>query len=205
MTLDELIDFELDNLDHKSTEWMNTVQETLKEIRQGERTVLRLKAVDRYRLLTLKIWSERYRVPLKYILQVLMAWTETFARKHFQRAKNTEGFGVKVSTLCGKRSQEILEDQIRRDFPNSEHKTTFIQREQNRILEWEVRRQDRQDDDGIKTPDQIRKNLFDFPHPKGYVRYYRNRIRRESRQRERIIQELEKRLYRGNPFREETI
>lgn len=207
MTLSELTEYELESLDHRATQFMNTVQDTLSKIRNGERVVLRLDRNDRYRLLTLKMWSERYRVPVKYILETLMAWTETFARKHFRRTR-TEGFGVKVSTLCGKKSEQILETQIAKDFPNGEHKLAFIQVEQTRILEWEVRRLEKleqQESDGIQVNGHAKKSLLDYEQPRVFVRHYKKRIQREGQQRAEIVKEMMKRNYRGNPFLPETI
>ena len=89
-----------------------------------DRTVtLRLSRVDQLRLLNLKFWVIEYKVSLRYILSVLLPLWEN--AKHIQRKKPAYGLGIRVATLIGARSRQLLEEQMQKDFPAGENEFEF--------------------------------------------------------------------------------
>jgi hypothetical protein len=150
---------------------------------------------ESYRLLRLRVWMERYQVDLPYILgKLLPFWQQWIPKK--SKALRGQGLGVRISTLTGKKSEQMLQDFIKQDFPSDQNKLLKRSFMQEMILGRELDTSE----DGIKVASDSTKTLFDFPNPKGYLQYYRRHLRRQRDRREHIIQEFKKRPYRGNPF-----
>src|ERR1700744_5083717 len=75
---------------------------------------------DQYRLLRLKMWCERYKVSLPYILGVLIPHFEFLANKHRGRAKGSvsKGIGTTIANLTGQASEKLLVERIAKDYPD---------------------------------------------------------------------------------------
>jgi len=195
MKIKQLAKREMDELDKLCFSFLSEVEVTVSKFRNKKFKFYILPKNERYRLLRLRVWMERYQVDLYYILSKLLPWWEQFVQRRSKKLKS-EGLGVRVATLTGKKSEQMLQLFISQDFPLQQH--TLMQRihRQNIILNRELDKSE----DGIKTASDFSRNIFDFPHPRGYVQYYRRRIRRHALRREHIVQEMKTRPYRGNPF-----
>ena len=141
----------------------------------------RVKVNDQLRLLRLKQWEEKYRVPMEWILaQLIPFWREKYSK--YQRSQG--GFGVTVATLVGSVSEEVLRGKIKHMFPDGENLQRWRAREQ--LRQWTVvwdRRETRFSEDPVRA-----------------VREYRDVIQRERRGRKKWMKILAKRPYRGNPW-----
>lgn len=191
MNRKELIERELEDLDMISTSFQTNVQDTLSAIR-NTRSFLYLKEPDRYRLLILKTWTDRYNVSLRYILETILPFWESFIQKRSKRLKG-RGLNVRVSTLTGKKSEDILREQIKKDFPNDANKIIRINQERQRIISR------------AHYLENKRKGISDIEYPRfrsveRYIRNYRYRIRKESKYRMKLEASFQERPYRTNPF-----
>ena len=191
---------EMRNLDSLATEYTYKVAKELSKIRK-EQVTLYIRMPDKYRLLKLKVWSEKYRVPLIFILSTLIPLWESFIQRRSRQVKR-EGLNVRVSTLTGKKSEEFLKEAIKKEFPDGANKQLWIAKHRERILAKAIL--DSQDKD-LLTRSQKVQDLSEFTTPKQYVAYYRRRVRYLSSSREKIIQQMEERPYRSNPFVERTV
>jgi len=121
-----------------SQELVELERQSLKNLQQVETLMLssygrRLPAVsqlDRYRLLMLRIWSEKYKVSLRFILGTLLPfyWSKV-SSKH---ANSKWGFGIRLATLLSGLSEQILSDAVKRTYPDK-----------GNIAEWRWQRRTR--------------------------------------------------------------
>lgn len=195
MKIRDLAEEEFDNLKPFAKRFQGEVERVLSKIR-GRKVRLFLQEGDMYRLLKLRSWSEMYSVDLKYILQKLLPFWEQFLRKKTKRIKS-EGLGIRVGTLTGKKSEEMLVNFIHEDFPSGQNELFKRASRQEKIIGKVF---DRKNKDAVKTEGDISRGLFDFPDPKGYLQYYKRKMRKEQEIREEVVDEMSKRPFRGNPF-----
>jgi len=99
------------------------------------------------------------------------------------------GLNVRVATLTGKKSEVILLEQIRKDFPDGLNKVLWINKEKDRLFRLT------QDDMKVKS-----KTLLDYNSPKKYVEAYRHQIKNISTDKEKFEDTMKERPYRTNPF-----
>lgn len=193
MNIDQLAQLEKEELKGRAATFTEEVKKALEKIR-GKRVYLQLKEQDQIRLLKLRVWAERYYVDVRYILTRLIPFWEHFIVRRSKTLKS-EGLGVRVATLVGKKSQELLESFIQEDFPYGSAKLLRRHSEQDRML-----RNLELNPDGIKTACDSPRSIFDFYTPRVYVEYYRRRIRKQQKARERFVQQMQEKPYRGNPW-----
>lgn len=80
-------------------------------------------------LLNLRVWSVRYRVPLIFITRTLLQYY------HRVRGGRQGVLGISLRTLCGQRSQQIVEEAVVRAYPALENEALWYQDLQTRTLE----------------------------------------------------------------------
>jgi hypothetical protein len=194
MNRKELIERELEDLDQISNSFQNTVQDTLSVIR-NTRSFLYLKQPDRYRLLILKSWIDRYNVSLRYILETVLPFWESFVQKRSPRLKG-RGLNVRVSTLTGKKSESILQEQIKKDFPNGANYVISNNQERERIISRSHYLDSRHRDLDNRV-DNRRTKIGSLER---LVRHYRYTTRKESKYRMKLSDKFQERPYRTNPF-----
>lgn len=196
MKIKHLARHEVRDLDLLCETFQIEVESVISKIKDKNFKFFKLPQNEMYRLLRLRVWMERYQVDLPYILGKLLPFWQSWIPKRSRRPNTGQGLGVRISTLTGKKSEQMLQDFIKMDFPSEQNKLLQRSHRQETILNRELN----QSEDGIKVASDSSKNLFDFPNPKGYLQYYRRHLRRQRDRRDEIIQEFKKRPYRGNPF-----
>ena len=133
---------------------------------------------DQYRLLTLRTWSIKYKVPVSFVIQTVV---EYWMRKLPPRKKT--GIGISVSTLTGPTSEKILTAEIERLYPDQEHLRAWKSEAQMKLTSRGVK--------DIRTSD-----AFDF-----VSRYVKVMERRQQRVVKSIASgQHVKHRYRDNPF-----
>jgi hypothetical protein len=212
MDKQELVEHEIVELDKLSKEYVFKLEEVLSSIRKVK-VKLWLVQKDKYRLLTLRAWETKYKIDLKTILQILLPFWEAFVQRRSRKMKKA-GLNVRVSTLVGKKSEQILKDQINKLYPSSEHKTLWMMNERENIVQNYLKRLEKKSDDGVRSrsdpsgmysPDGRPKTLIDFNSPDAFMKYYRKYMKKESLAREEIEMIMKKYAYRNNPFRPELL
>lgn len=139
-----------------------------------------LKKEDEVRCLRLAQWEETYRVSLEFILKTLVpVWKQKFARY------SMGAFGVKIATLVGQKSEEILKGKIFELYPDGENIRQWKANEQQR--QWNLYRE------GIKS----REN---WENPGQAAKEYQQRMIRERNARKVFESKAKKRPYRNNPW-----
>lgn len=194
---------ELDDLPKRAHKFMVQVENELSNLRElsrgsgGSECKLYLTQINQYRLLTLKVWMERYRVDLAYIIGLLVPFWEKFIGKR-SKAIRKSGLNVRVTTLVGKKSESILKESLAGKVQD-DAKRIFISFERERLYAEAQSR--------VKHtfPRKIIKSILEYDSPVEYARAYMIKMRQESVSRNKIASEFRKRPYRGNPFREETV
>jgi len=96
--------------------WQHIVEAELSRV-VGRTIRMRLTRLDQQRLLTLRAWATRYKVSLHFILSLLLSF---WLKKGFKNRTDSY-LGVRISSLTGKRSKRLLEDEVLKQFPNNEH------------------------------------------------------------------------------------
>jgi len=81
---------------------------------------------DQLRLLNWKCWIEKYHVSLSFVVETLVPyWTKKIMERTRRPYKTGYGWGVKISTLTGPVSEDILKNRIIREFPDGENDTDW--------------------------------------------------------------------------------
>lgn len=191
MNKKEIITRELEELDILSASFTDKVSKELSKIR-SEAINLYLTKPDKYRLLVLRSWMVKYQVNLNYILVRVLPFWEMFIRRRSKKMQSI-GLNVKVSTLTGKKSEQILQEMIQRDFPGGANKAIYISEQQDKIFNRYVKSITKFETDSIpvKTSPSIRR----------YVRNYKKQMQHENKLREEIKSKYLKRPHRTNPFK----
>src|ERR1700722_948959 len=184
MKIKNLAKIEMSELDMLCTTFQTEVEECVSKIRDRKFTFYMLPVNERYRLLRLRVWTELYQVDLLYILSKLLPFWSNWIPKKSKYVKKGDGLGVRIATLTGKKSEQMLVEFIKQDFPSETHKLLH-----RNHLQYVVLNQPEKSGDGIQTASDKSKTLFDFPNPKGYLQNYRRTIRRQRDKREEMTQE----------------
>jgi len=191
LKIKRLAKIELSELDMLCELLQREVERVVSKLRKEKFRFFNLPQNERYRLLKLRNWQEMYSVDLNYILGKLLPLWESWLPKKSKRSIHGYGLGIRLATLTGKKSEQMLQEFIKQDFPSEQNKTMRRSYKQDVILKKYL------SEDGIRTES---KTLLDFGHPKGYLQYYRKRMQRQNARIDKITQEFQKRPYRGNPF-----
>jgi hypothetical protein len=212
MDKSDIIKRELKQLDSTVRSYLQYTEEVLGSMR-NETVKLWLTKNDQYSLLTLKVWEDKYKVSLKFILIILLPFWETFVQRRSKKMKRA-GLNVRVSTLIGKKSEQILQESIKKLYPNGENIQMWLAEERERIIQNQLHKLEKLNDDGVHSrsdPSSMRDtngrilNLSDFSTPKQFLTYYRSYMKKEHITRDKLEEQMKKRSYRNNPFKPETL
>lgn len=174
---------------------IGVLAETLREDFEGRRLyVSSMPKETRYRLYQFWIWKQRYKVSIRWMLNVLLP----VYHKRMQKivpGKGSNSLGVRIPTLTGKKSGEIIEMAVDNFFPSGGNYTEELQERRRQLV---ADRTEGDDEDFVVR----RKELQDFPTPEAYAKYYARRIKRSRKATAKVVKTLEKnpKPYRGNPF-----
>lgn len=160
--------------------------------RNFDREFIRVSTLDQLRLLALRVWMEKYKVSLDYILQVVVpfCWSRTRGRYRSSRS-----LGIRIATLVGQKSEKALREQIAKDFDQGENISIANWERLQSILQA---RRVREDGDV-----QLRaKTLSDYQSVQQYVKAYRTKISNKQFQFQKELNDPEnlKRHYRTSPW-----
>lgn len=153
------------------------VIDTIRDI-TGKPITIRLLFQDKLRLLAFEIWCRKKHIVLKEALSIVLnTWTNKYS-------KNSKyGIGIKISTLVGPRSKEILEEYIKKNYPNREN--IALEKERIRLA--------------MISPDDLSDldysgDAFEF------VKEYKKNISVLKEHDAVSKQKFKRRRFRGNPF-----
>jgi hypothetical protein len=138
---------------------------------------------EQYRLLTFRYWISKHKVSLEFIVQhVVKYWIKKYERPRKSRIKI--GVGVRLATLTGMVSEQILLKNINAEFPNEEN-----------VLDWRQQQRNKQ------IPIEI-SNISRGENPEDFVKNYLARVERKQRTADWDVDKKKrfKRNYRDNPY-----
>lgn len=168
----------MDKIDRRVRRIAGRVEEIVKE--EFGVKYWQLKKEDEIRCLRLEQWEEKYKVSLEFILRTLVPiWKRKFARY------STGGFGVKIPTLVGQKSEDILKGKILELFPDGENVRQWKAVEQQK--QWAQYRE------GVRQKEN-------WELPMRAVQEYQHRMEREREARKEFEKKAWLRPYRGNPW-----
>jgi hypothetical protein len=154
------------------------------------RTIWRLTEANKLKLYRLKVWRERYSVPLEYILPVLISYFTRGIEK--RTGKKSTGLGVSIPVLCGDVAEEVLQKAIAVDYADGDNVSLCRESEKERIASV------------IKPKPEFRirvKKSLQYKTLNEEAKAYSNTIEKATRD-ERKIERLMKPIpFRGNPYR----
>lgn len=140
----------------------------------------RLTQEDEIRCLRLEQWEEKYKVGLTWILKTLVPiWKQKFARY------SMGAFGVKIPTLVGQKSEEILKEKIKELYPDGEN-----------IRQWKATGQQQQ---WFQYRTGVRQTE-NWELPMHAIKEYQQRMERERQDRKEFERRARFRPYRNNPW-----
>lgn len=189
----QLVRMEVLELENRPARMVRRVNEILD--RQFKKILFRVKPEDSIRLLKLLVWQERHQVPLEYILHRLVP--VLLSRVH-KRYHQKEALGIRISSLTGKGAERILQEEIRKDFPEQEHISEWEFEQKTRIIEKRWQRSQFPDRKDVHQP----KSIEEYESAQKYVISYGAWIKRRhwyfAHQTHQLINR--RRAYRGNPW-----
>jgi hypothetical protein len=162
-----------------------TRQEVAKILTQMGRTYYTLKPIDEYRLLTLAVWAEKYKVSLEFVVATLVTFWSRIVR-----AKARGGIGVKVWTLVGRKSLKVLQEEILKQYPQGENVDEW---------RWQKRLQSvKTFPRGLVRPTTI----LDTDKLSDFCKIYEKRMKRRGHLIDLATSDVERRQrpFRGNPW-----
>lgn len=186
MTEETLVNYELRQLQLKCHHNLESIRAVLK--RKWNRELYNVQELNKYRLLTLVIWQEKYKVPLEFILETLVPY---YSQK-YKKFKGA-GLGAKIATFCGPTSELILQSKIKQEYPDGENINQWVFERQHEIVRRRL-------DDGVERRHYSRlsetKGLSDW-----VLRYGKEiEAKRKDFETEARKESNRNRRYRGCPF-----
>lgn len=155
------------------------------------RQIYQVTDLDKLRLLKLDIWCQKYKVSLRFILRAILPYYFS-AQKKYQRGRGNS-LGIRIATLCGKKSEEILGYWLSKAFPDRENLNMWQHERQKEIIDSRL---------GIDEDITHRKSLLECRSVKDYIRKYRQHIRAERESLEQVTDNPNNKLraYRDSPW-----
>ena len=190
---------ELEKLNQKVRRVMETVEHVLQRELGENRTISQLTLRDRYLLTNLEVWSERYKVSLDWITEMLILHYHEIVKNKTKKRKKM-GLPVRVSVLVSQTSEQWLNTQLDTLFPEDEHLKMWREQEQERILEERMERGEWLE--GVqRIPPEVTE--LSFKTLKDYQTQYRNTTEKRRRMWKRMREQEQKEglPYRGSPWR----
>ncbi|MGI4811790.1 MAG: hypothetical protein ACRYGG_00390 [Janthinobacterium lividum] len=178
---------------------MHVVDNVLDEVdsilkKSFDKQLFSVKEDDKVRLLKLKMWSVRYKVSIKYILEKLIPHFEKYGNKSRGKAGTSKGLGTTIPILTGPSAEALLVENIKRDYPDNENVLSWRQRTQ---LEFIGLVQVDEDELVTKQP----KGILQYNSVSDYRKAYEARIQRTRKTEEKIVKSISRQPFRNNPWR----
>lgn len=160
---------------------------------QFDRRIFRINDLDKVRLLKLRVWSERYAVPISYILEKVLPLLWQRMPKHVQaKSQKSRTLGVSIAQLTSQTTEQILLNCTLSDFPEGEN---FENRREARIDDC-IELEDIENDTLPSKP----KSVLSFKQLSSFVDAYTKRIERKRTTLSRIAVKRRRMKYRTNPW-----
>ena len=163
--------------------------------KQPKEVALHYRPQDRLRLLRLQSWSLAYKVSVAHLLDL----TVPSLRTQWKGKKPNSPLGISLRMLVNEGCKRILLEELKKRYPQQEHKLEWKHDEQQLQLNreyWEVQ--------GELSTKRVRadQNVLDFGTMREYVQHYKKKVLR-VRQEQRIAQaslRRKRKPYRDNPW-----
>jgi len=102
-------------LDDLAWNWKGIVAKVLKDKFNRKLFFRKPNNEDLYRLLSLRTWTLRYKLPLDEVLTVVLGfWDNVVNKRRTRILPKQRGLGCTIPCLCGDRSEELIEEYIKK-------------------------------------------------------------------------------------------
>jgi len=181
----EIVKHEIAALRSRSFRALVILLRTVRKM-DGKPPFIRLAPRERYRLMILVAWAEKYKVPLPFVYQTLVSY---WRQKTKRPGKRIALLGARLRSLTSKTSESILLSAIEREFPGAENIFEWKERKKKQLLGLTEQRGRPMQLLNLLSPDEILYN-------------YDRRVRRRAKRMERASgsDKRKKRAWRGNPW-----
>ena len=166
--------------------WSGVVETIL--VRNHNRTLnlKRVSELDLYRLLSIRTWALKYRIPAEEIIKVLIDhWDKIVKRFHYgKKQRGRTSLGVKIHTFCGDKAEQVIIRYIKETYAHEEHIQAWRSKEQQRYL--------------------TKNKIYQFSEStlKGFVKAYKKKVKEARKQIQDNLDKgsFTKRRFPGNPW-----
>lgn len=161
--------------------------------RDGYRTKLRFTKEDKVRLLRLRTWAMRHKIPIAEILDLVMpVLTER------SKWKKKYGFDITIRVLTGQASKKVLNFQLNKRYPGGEN--LAIWNEQEREIQLFAEKAEVLE--GIPVKPKLTPVIREDEDMEEYMVRYTKSVEaaRESERRATSQKWRRRKNYRGNPW-----
>jgi len=86
---------------------------------------------DQLRLLVFQLWAEKYHVELDEVVQILVSF---YRRLMSPKLKHVPVFGARLSTLTGQHAETVLQQELKKRYPNDELELNWKQKQRDEQL-----------------------------------------------------------------------
>jgi hypothetical protein len=160
-----------------------------------ERVFIQYKTMDKVRLLKLQTWAMVNKITVLEVLDVLIP----IFRAVIKTKRESSGLGVGIRTLTSQRAREILEDALKKRYPEREHIAVWKEKER----ELQIQREKMEETEGVEIRQrEMFLSPLEAPTLDVFVRAYRERIGKKRAQNESELRSKfrKRKRYRGNPW-----
>ena len=165
------------------------------EEHEGKQFYGKFKRVDMLRLTRLEVWSWRHRVPVEEILTL----TLPHLRKTLTVGQKTRyGLGCNVASLTSEANERILINALAQEYPSSEHRNRWRDREQQKQLDAERL----EENGGLPVKAKRVRGILEFDSVEDFLQSYNNRVQSARRRmgNELASTKRKRKHYRFNPW-----
>lgn len=146
---------------------------------------VKISHIDETRLLVLRTWALRYRVTVEEILDLLVP-----TMRKQRTLKKTAFLGFQIATLTGQWGETLLQEKLKKRYPNGQNFELWRSREKQRHMD----REEAEDSPSPSRPANAKKD------PAGYIEQYRARVEAAQVEEEKGTQWRRRKKYRNNPY-----
>ena len=157
---------------------------------------LRLKAIDKIKVLRLRTWAARHEIELQEVLDIVIP----LCRDRVKGKRQSYGIGVSIRTLTGSGAYRMLTEELLKKYPNGENSSMYKSRLQEEQLQTEAE----EEADGLTVrTEKYTKTIIDAPSVNEFIQSYRTAVTKERIRYQKHLRERwrKRKAYRNNPWR----
>lgn len=164
------------------------------EEREGHHSYATYKPVDLARLLKLKVWSLRYYTSVPEILDLVVPVLRYMVRTKHKRY----GLGLSLAMLTGIGAEHILEQELKKKYPDGENIAFWKECQRDRQLRVE----EQEELDGLEPRQYIPRGILECESVEDFAHKYEARLLKQREEWQRAVRQKwrKRKKYRNSPW-----